>query len=49
MLREAPARLETEFLAETTPKLHAWLEERLARVAPDDGDDLAKRIDELPP
>ena len=24
MLREAPARLETEFLAECAPKLHAW-------------------------
>ena len=47
MLREAPARLETEFLAETTPKLHAWLEERLAAVAPDERDDLAKKIDDL--
>lgn len=48
LLREAPARLETEFLAETTPRLHAWLEERLAKVpAGEPDDDLAKEIEKL--
>jgi hypothetical protein len=47
MLREAPTRLETEFLPETAPKLHAWLSERLDKV-PTDDDELARRIDELP-
>lgn len=48
MLREAPARLETEFLAETTPRLHAWLVERLAAMPRDDGDDdeLSRKIAE---
>jgi tetratricopeptide (TPR) repeat protein len=48
LLREAPARLETEFLAETTPRLHAWLEERLAALGPprDDDDELSRKIDE---
>jgi len=46
LLREAPARLDTEFLAETTPRLQAWLEERKVSVAAED-DDLARRIDEL--
>jgi hypothetical protein len=55
MLREAPARLETEFLPETAPKLHAWLGDRIGpigkRPAPgtldDDDDDLARRIAEV--
>ncbi len=50
MLREAPARLETEFLAETTPKLHAWLEDRLTKLpAPDDDDELSKQIASIQP
>jgi tetratricopeptide (TPR) repeat protein len=44
MLREAPARLDTEFLAETTPKLNAWLQERLPTVGAKDDDDLARQI-----
>jgi hypothetical protein len=48
MLREAPARLETEFLPETAPKLHAWLEGRLSGVKPaDDDDELAKKFENL--
>jgi hypothetical protein len=45
MLREAPARLETEFLPETAPKLAAWLAERQGKVV--DDDDLAREIDKL--
>ncbi len=47
LLREAPARLETEFLPQTAPKLDAWLRERLARAPAardDDDDDLARKI-----
>ncbi len=52
LLREAPARLETEFLPETAPQLHAWLGERLSQPgrapASDDPDDeLARRIAEV--
>lgn len=45
LLREAPGRLETEFLAETTPRLHAWLVDRLDRL-PGEEDELSKQIDE---
>jgi hypothetical protein len=46
LLREAPARLETEFLAETTPRLHAWLEQRRASL-PSEDDELARQIAEI--
>lgn len=46
MLREAPARLETEFLAETTPRLSVWLEQRLGKLpSRDDDDDLSRQIE----
>ncbi|MCA9679503.1 MAG: hypothetical protein H6708_28670 [Kofleriaceae bacterium] len=45
MLREAPSRLETEFLPETAPALHAWLGERLDGGAAAEVDELAARID----
>ncbi len=35
LLREAPARLATEFLPESAPRLSAWLEARLAALPPE--------------
>jgi hypothetical protein len=36
LLREAPARLATEFLPESAPRLSTWLEARLAELPPDE-------------
>jgi hypothetical protein len=45
LLREAPPRLAHEFLADSAPKVHAWLTEALATTPPPDDLDI---LDESP-